>query len=302
MILYKYREDNENTEKIFTDKKVWLSNALGLNDPFECSIQEIAKDWINNKILESKQGHISGFVHSAQMSINKRSDFYGLTPKQTKEYLKKFLKRDFGHQYESSRDFITRKTGRITSNPNNTYMNFDKQLNEVGIFSLSETSLDQLMWSHYGGNSKGIALGFEVKKGNKLANKDHCLKVNYSDILPKHNPDGFLVQVDFMATGENIQRICFNDPTLQLAIATKPTCWSYEREWRYVEEKSGLYNYPGKLKEIVFGLNCKQDVRQKYLKLISNHLPENIEIYEITNEPNTNQINRKKLPLAGAVL
>ena len=37
-ILYKYRDVGEYTEKIFTDKTVWLSKPENLNDPFECSI------------------------------------------------------------------------------------------------------------------------------------------------------------------------------------------------------------------------------------------------------------------------
>jgi hypothetical protein len=44
MYLYKYRSDSQNTESIFTTKKVWLSTAEGLNDPFECEIQAPSKE------------------------------------------------------------------------------------------------------------------------------------------------------------------------------------------------------------------------------------------------------------------
>lgn len=295
MLLYKYREDNTYTENIFLKKEVWLSNAKGLNDPFECSIQEIAKDWIDERIKESKGGHISGFVHSALMAIKLKQEFYGLTLKETKQYLKKFQARDFEKKYTSSREFIYRKTNRLTSNPANTYLNFDNQLNEVGIFSLSETPLNQLMWSHYGGNSKGIAIGFEPIEGSKLNDKTHCLKVNYSDELPQHNKSGFLTELDFMMVGENIQRISFNDPTLQLAISTKPTCWSYEKEWRYVEPRSGLYKFPGKLCEVIFGLNCNKETKRKYCKIITDNFDEIINFYEIIRVPNTNQIDKIRI-------
>lgn len=62
MILYKYRTDSPFTEKIFTEKKVWLSNAEGLNDPFECTIQEIAHEWIERNVSIMKQAHIEGFL------------------------------------------------------------------------------------------------------------------------------------------------------------------------------------------------------------------------------------------------
>lgn len=44
-ILYKYRGNSEFTDKILLEQKIWLSKAKGLNDPFECKIQEIAKDF-----------------------------------------------------------------------------------------------------------------------------------------------------------------------------------------------------------------------------------------------------------------
>lgn len=53
--LYKYRGDNEFTQKIITENELWFSNPLIFNDPFDCnipidtnnSIDEI-KDWLKN--------------------------------------------------------------------------------------------------------------------------------------------------------------------------------------------------------------------------------------------------------------
>ena len=43
MILYKYRTDSERTEQIITKRQLWFAAPDSLNDPLECSIQEIAK-------------------------------------------------------------------------------------------------------------------------------------------------------------------------------------------------------------------------------------------------------------------
>jgi len=43
-MLYKYRGNFGFTDKIFTDKKVWFSNAKELNDPFECTIKKLQKN------------------------------------------------------------------------------------------------------------------------------------------------------------------------------------------------------------------------------------------------------------------
>ena len=44
-VLYKYRDDSPYTESMLLEKRVWLSTAQGLNDPLECQIGEIPKEW-----------------------------------------------------------------------------------------------------------------------------------------------------------------------------------------------------------------------------------------------------------------
>ena len=300
MILYKYRNNSEYTEAIFKDRKVWLSNSEGLNDPFECSIQEIAEDWIAEHVKELKNGHISGFLHGAYLSVKDKTYFYDLTPSATKQFLKKFGKKDFDAQYKTVREFIFRKTRKEISNPEETFANFDKQLNEVGIFSLTEDVTNQLMWAHYADSNKGIALGFEVAEGTKLKDPEHCLQVNYSDELPKFKGKGFKNKVEFYATGKNIQKISFSDSTFQQAVTTKPTCWNYEKEWRYIEEIAGSYPFPSRLKEVVFGLKCPNEIRSKYIKLLNDYIPYHVDLFEIIAIPNTNKINKVKYEITTA--
>ncbi|EPO2768269.1 hypothetical protein ACT7UY_004547, partial [Yersinia enterocolitica] len=51
-ILYKYRDDSDRTEEIIKNKKIWLSSPIQLNDPLECRIGEIPKDWEERTIFE----------------------------------------------------------------------------------------------------------------------------------------------------------------------------------------------------------------------------------------------------------
>ncbi|MGV3460317.1 MAG: DUF2971 domain-containing protein [Flavobacterium sp.] len=281
MVLYKYREDSPFTEQIFTDKKVWLSNAKGLNDPFECTIEKIASEWIEQKVHQLKMANLTGFVNEALQSIRGDRFFYGLKPRQTKEYIAKFKIRDFDSKYKSMREFIYRKTGREMSNPEQTFENFDKQLNEVGIFSLSETHDNELLWAYYANSSKGIAIGFEVIGDCKLSHPNHCLKVIYSNNKPTFTGEGFKNQISFYPDGKNIQKISFDDSTFKQAISTKNESWFHEREWRYIEEYSGAYDYPGKIVEIIFGLHCPQAVIEKYISLAENYIGNDVEFYKM---------------------
>lgn len=295
MILYKYRNNSEYTDKLLIEKKVWLSNAEGLNDPFECTIGEIAHDWIENKIQQLKIAHMSGFIIPAIDSVKRKQLFYDLNHKQTKEFLNRLKKKDFDAQYKTVRDFIYRKTGKQLSNPDDTFANFDKQLNEVGIFSLSETDDNELLWAHYSDSSKGISLGFEVSQGNKLANEKFCVKVNYSDERPTFTGNELSLEISFYAVGNNVQKIAFTDSTFRKAISTKKTIWSYEKEWRYLEEKSGSYPYPGNLKEIIFGLKCPEEKRKHYFQIIKDHFDTQIDFYEMFIMPNSGKLSKRKV-------
>lgn len=294
MILYKYRVDSEYTEKIFTEKRIWLSNATGLNDPFECTINEIAKEWIEKEVKNLKNAQLSGFILSALISIKNKTPFYELDPNQIKEFLNKLKLEDFDSKYLIVRDFIQKKTDNEISNPEITYLNLDKQLNEVGIFSLTELDTSELMWAHYADSSKGIAIGFERTIGSKLTKDEHCLKVTYLNNRPDFTGQGILLEVSFYANGPNIQKISFFDDTFRKAVSTKNTIWKYEKEWRYIENQSGSYPFPGNLKEIVFGVKCPNEIRQKYIDLIEKNFTTKIEFNEIIITPGTNQLTKVK--------
>ncbi|MCX8129418.1 MAG: DUF2971 domain-containing protein [Clostridia bacterium] len=300
MILYKYRANTEFTEKIFLDQKVWLSNASGLNDPFECSMQEISKEWTDKQVEEGMQAQIAGLVMGAMNHLANNQGFWGMKPYQVKAMLKTLgRKKSLEEKYKMCREFIKSKTGHYPSDLKATISEFDKQLNEVGIFSLSETCENQLMWSHYAEDAKGIAIGFSVEKNTKLTDANHCVKVNYSDILPEFTGDGFIselsIYIDEFGRPYSKNKISFSDPTFKLAVSTKPTCWSYENEWRYVEEKSGSYNLPAPIKEIVFGLRCPPENREKYRSLAEKYISNPINFYEIQKVPNTNSIVKKEI-------
>lgn len=295
MILYKYRGNSEYTDKIFMDKQVWLSNAAALNDPFECTIGEIAAEWISEQVISLKRGHIGGFISGAIASVQNKTSFYGLSPKQIKEFLKKFGQKDFDAQYKTVRDFTFRKTGKELSNPEETFVNFDRQLANVGIFSLSDVYDNDLMWAHYAESSRGIAIGFEAIEGSKLANPTSCIKVVYSDDKPTFTGAGFLTRIHFFMEGRaNIQDISFDDPTFKKAISTKKEIWSYEKEWRYIEERSGSYDFPGTLKEVIFGLNCPKEKKEHYIGLVNKNIENEVDFFQMVITKNSNRLTRKK--------
>jgi hypothetical protein len=62
LILYKYRQNSEYTDQIFTEGKVWLAKSVSLNDPCECTLHSLAPEYVAEKVKEMKSAQMMGFL------------------------------------------------------------------------------------------------------------------------------------------------------------------------------------------------------------------------------------------------
>lgn len=296
-MLYKYRADNTFTEMIFTTGKVHLSVASALNDPFECNLKEIGSEWINNEVEKMKLGAISGFVMSVSVAIKNKNFAFGMHYKKLAKVLEILgSKETVNEKYKYFRKFIFENAGINTSNADRFFENINSQLESVGIFSLAESPSNQLMWAHYAGEHRGICIGFDDEEPNtKLSDPNYCLKVFYSDELPEMAKDGFKSEFQIGLNKDGLletksYQLSFTDSTLQKIISTKPASWSYEQEWRYVEPAGGAYEWPSKIKEIVFGVKCPKNRREYYIELANRNVPHEVSLYEMVKVNGSNEV------------
>jgi len=297
-VLYKYRANSQFTDEIFKTRQVWLSTASQLNDPFECSIQQLASDWIATRTETMKRAQVQGFVMEAIRARREGAIFLG-QPTSTIETTLERLKSiggTFDEAYSQFRALWQEITGAPPSDPDDVFRGLDIQLQSVGIFSMSAISDHPLMWAHYGAEHAGIAIGFERSRGAKLSDPDHCLEVYYQDDLPRYR-EGFrpqlLLGLDSEGRPRTIMQMSFDDPVFKAAIRTKATTWAYEKEWRYVEESGGRRVWPGPIVEIVFGLRCAEGMRAHYRELVSVSVPNEVRFFEIVKVPNSNALERR---------
>ncbi len=303
MIVYKYRRNAKTTDSIFTDRKVWLSTPVALNDPFETEIS--FGDNFNHSISEMREMQLSAFLEAARNHRMAGRPFYGLRRNDTYALIERFKKlRDKNKAYQAYSDFIEQRTGSPPLNLATTYTSIPQQLSSIGIFSLSETSDNSLMWAHYGEDHHGICIGFEVTDDSALANSDHCLHVKYSNTTPRI--DEVIEMERQMSTRIDGRKrpkgaIALSHPLIQATIATKGVEWAYEREWRYVEFASGEYDWPAPIVEITFGLRCNPSQRDHYLTLLKSYVPNDVRLYEIRKISGTKSIERVMIGVASAL-
>ncbi|MDF1822524.1 MAG: DUF2971 domain-containing protein [Alcanivoracaceae bacterium] len=141
----------------------------------------------------------------------------------------------------------------------------------VGVFSLTETNNNELMWAHYADSHRGYAVAFDTetdfffRRENDPKICGEMANVIYSDTPP----------TVYLDPGKmNIPKELF---------FTKTTQWSYEKEWRMirmlehadsvVEEKIHLFKIePESVISIIFGSKFpekeKAEIMESFKKIV----------------------------------
>lgn len=156
---------------------------------------------------------------------------------------------------------------------------------KFGVLSLSEDPLVQLLWGHYGAGDRGFLIGFDgedpfFSPANWESLTAPLQKVTYADTKPELLEPG--------RSEENDLAILF----------TKPSCWSYEKEWRALRRLEHadeildqkpfavcLFSFPaGAVKEVVLGARTSEDDERFIRESISDKDCSHIRLYRVVND------------------
>lgn len=287
---YKYRNADTRTENILIEKEIWLSKPDQLNDPFECNLTEFLDVEIKKHQDQIKLNQLQGFIFNTKFL---KMPFPNVERKHMKSIFKK-IQKNKGNVEKQHRivDSFLKEIGGVGFSNSNGQLEHTKQLfDNLGVFSLSETPLNQLMWAHYANSHSGLALGFKPVPESDLANPDYFQPVEYVEVLPDIDLNqGLMNGLNYIKdnTGaiKSIPFVQINDPQIQKILFTKTADWTYEKEWRYLRNRSGMHPFPGELKEIIFGMKCPQEVRKKFINLCLNNFSHEIIFFEVIADKN----------------
>lgn len=157
--------------------------------------------------------------------------------------------------------------------------------NIAGIFSLSKTYDNELMWSHYSSNHKGYCIEYEfdnlkelnlsrVDMEHYLNHFDDFVKINYSKKTPEKS-----------LGNEHQSFINF--------LSQKSDSWKYEEEYRLILAYFGKYYInPNIMKSITFGINSSQKIKNIFICKLQH---KDILFYEMERIGNTYNLQRREL-------
>lgn len=194
-----------------------------------------------------------------------------------------------------SSDFLLKKidlTVRILGNGSEDVSNSVKVLKQLlndvidkkdsaGVYSLSKSSTDELLWAHYAGNHEGFCIEYDLDTLVYFGRNDYFnFDVKYSDHPPTLGIN------DMLKIGEKVSFI-------QKLIGIKSKKWAYEKETRVVTSESGLQSYDYRaVKAIYFGLRMPEERMQELMRRLSGR---GIKYYRIHLKDNSYKFSAESI-------
>ena len=225
-VLYKYGWVNEHAESVFATPTIWFSSPSSLNDPFEC------RPWFT---FDGSQGQIVDVLTRALRRNNPCLAPHDATAHAVSIFLEG-RHRD-PKTWENLRNDVVARLGE-----------------DIGLYCLTKTNDNILMWSHYAQNHQGYCLEFEATDFTPVFGESQ--EVTYAKEFPV---------VDFFNTP--------HDKQVDLTFLTKFIGWEYEEEYRVIDHEagSGLHTYaPEFLRSVTFGMRMPETDRQKIRGWLKN--------------------------------
>jgi hypothetical protein len=227
--LYKYRAFNIHSRSMLTTRKVWLAKPESFNDPFDCKMPFDANLTVDDLIEYCRR---TG------------------TPKETVRMLT-------NAKGEVVKEFIEKWAEELRK--------LDEELQNYGVFSLSASNNNILLWAHYADGHKGFCIEYLRSSDNQLGNYEMTRKVKYP-------PDYPVVK----SVGKEAFDIKF---------FTKASDWEYEQEWRLIYDQGNVeQSLPGvDISAVIFGLEMPESHKQEIRKATSDLT--NIRYHQVVKLP-----------------
>jgi Protein of unknown function (DUF2971) len=154
---------------------------------------------------------------------------------------------------------------------------------KIGIYSLSKTYIDEILWAHYANSHNGycIQYDFETLLKSYKSDKVYSFPVTYKKRPPS---------IDF----DNIIKSSESNDLIQKMAGYKSIRWKYEEEIRIVTEDYGEHSYDYQaVKGIYFGLRMKEKHKNEIMKRLKGR---GINYYQIEQISKTYKFTIKQVP------
>jgi len=143
----------------------------------------------------------------------------------------------------------------------------------IGIYSLSRTFKDELLWAHYANSHKGFCIEYDL---DSLINTYESFEAYSFPVKYSKKPPSFALSDINKTRGDYI---------IKKIAGFKSKRWRYEKEYRIVNGFYGEQPYePNCLKSIFFGLNMKNEEKEEMMQRLEGR---NIQFLQMVLDQNS---------------
>lgn len=225
--LYKYRAYNVNSLSMLINKKIWVSKPGAFNDPFDCKL-------VFNENYSKKE--FSELLLNLGIKWNR-------SPKQTAERIADAY--IDGELKEEEIEILK-----------NNLEDVKKAISNTGVFTLSQTNSNLLLWAHYADSHKGFCIEYDRAPDNTLGNFEITKPVDYSEYFP-------MVNLSDLKDGREM---------MPKVVLSKSKKWKYEKEWRlFYTEGNVEEDLPAPITSIIFGLRMPESHRRTIKNIVKDY-------------------------------
>ena len=174
--------------------------------------------------------------------------------------------------------FKSKEALQIVDESYRDVLSFDQKM---GIYSLSQSYLDELLWAHYANSHKGFCIEYDLDLLLESYKSD--TKFSFPITYTKKPPVIGLLDV---ATNRN-------NGIIKKIGGFKSKRWAYEQEFRIITNNCGLHSYNFQaVKSIYFGLRMEEKQRLEIMQRLKGR---GIKYYQIEQIPTSYNFTIKKI-------
>lgn len=188
---------------------------------------------------------------------------------------------DFKQQLNHFKNILYQRSDKLSLIEQILQNIIDMKDTKLGIFSLSRTYSDELLWAHYADSHKGFCIEYDLEKLLSRQNPKHRhFDVQYSNNIPNLDFSQLLDQTN-------------PDILIKKMLGYKSQRWEYEQELRIITESQGIniYDYRA-VKAIYFGLKTSKSAISKTMKTLQGR---KIKYFQMHLKSNSFQFEAKPL-------
>lgn len=160
-----------------------------------------------------------------------------------------------------------------------SFLSFSKG---IGVYSMSKSAKDELLWAHYANSHRGFCVEFDLNELLEYQlSGEEVLEVIYTDTPPK------VIMLELIGAGDK------KSPLLQKLMATKSRRWRYEEELRICVGTPGFREYDYRaLKAVYFGLRSEERLIRLTMRLLRGR---GVKYYKMQLEDKSYSLNSIEL-------